>query len=250
MDILTETFLRPLEKRAAFSFVAVMEFTKGAWSVKASYGVPPDLLILVKNWVRAELVANSPGIRAMPLMFQENWVGAIVAGDSEESKSSLHSESLLRGTGQVLSALLAWQEASWTARLEALRILKEIKIENADFNWVGIYRCDPKDPKSLLVSAYIGEATPHEKIPLNQGICGAAISLGQTLNIPDVNRDPRYLSCSITTKSELVIPLRNSKNEVVAEIDIDCVEYNGFSAALEEKLAKKAKLLEAIPNLF
>lgn len=250
MNLLTEIYLRPLEKRAAFSFVGVLEFSKGAWEVRATYGLAPNLLATAKSWVRAELVQSSPSILALPLKFQDEWVGAIVAGHSEESQQSAYSEPLLKGTGHVLSALLAWKESSWEARLSALKILKEIKNENPDFNWVGIYRLDPNDSDSLLVSAYLGEATPHEKIPLHQGICGAAISLKQTLNIPDVNRDPRYLSCSITTKSELVIPLRNSQGEVVAEIDIDCVEYNGFSSCVEEKMSQKAKALENIQGLF
>jgi len=62
--------------------------------------------------------------------------------------------------------------------------------------------------------------TPHTRIPLNQGICGAAASTGKTIVVDDVNSDPRYLACSIETKSEIVVPIF-VKNQVVGELDID-----------------------------
>jgi GAF domain-containing protein len=55
---------------------------------------------------------------------------------------------------------------------------------------------------------------------MNQGICGAAASSGNTLIVDDVASDPRYLSCSIETKSEIVVPIR-VHGEVVGELDID-----------------------------
>ena len=49
--------------------------------------------------------------------------------------------------------------------------------------------------------------TPHTRIPLNQGICGAAASSGKTIVVDDVKKDPRYLACSLETKSEIVVPI-------------------------------------------
>ena len=49
--------------------------------------------------------------------------------------------------------------------------------------------------------------TPHTRIPLNQGICGAAASSGKTIVVDDVSKDPRYLACSLETKSEIVVPI-------------------------------------------
>ena len=62
--------------------------------------------------------------------------------------------------------------------------------------------------------------TPHTRIPLNQGICGAAASSGQTVVVDDVNKDPRYLACSLETKSEIVVPVF-ANGKVVGELDID-----------------------------
>ena len=62
--------------------------------------------------------------------------------------------------------------------------------------------------------------TPHTRIPLNQGICGAAASTGKTIVVDDVNLDNRYLACSTETKSEIVVPVF-VRGKVVGELDID-----------------------------
>src|ERR1035438_774095 len=76
------------------------------------------------------------------------------------------------------------------------------------YNWVGFYLLEPgAKPPMLVLGAFEGAMTPHTRIPLNQGICGAAASSGQTVVVDDVNSDPRYLACSLETKSEIVVPL-------------------------------------------
>jgi L-methionine (R)-S-oxide reductase len=91
------------------------------------------------------------------------------------------------------------------------------------FNWVGFYMIErPSDGAEpmLVLGPYVGAVTPHTRIPLHQGICGAAASSGHTVVVDDVNSDPRYLACSIETRSEIVVPI-TVKGEVVGELDID-----------------------------
>jgi L-methionine (R)-S-oxide reductase len=89
------------------------------------------------------------------------------------------------------------------------------------YNWVGFYMLEPNaKPPMLVLGAFLGAMTPHTRIPLNQGICGAAASSGQTVVVDDVSKDPRYLACSLETKSEIVVPLF-VKGRVVGELDID-----------------------------
>ena len=91
------------------------------------------------------------------------------------------------------------------------------------YNWVGFYMIEKgrlgEDPM-LVLGPYVGAVTPHTRIPLNRGICGAAVTSGHTVIVDDVNSDPRYLACSIETKSEIVVPIR-VKGDVVGELDID-----------------------------
>src|ERR1700691_3723317 len=89
------------------------------------------------------------------------------------------------------------------------------------YNWVGFYMLEPgARPPMLVLEAFVGAMTPHARIPLNQGICGAAASSGKTIVVDDVSKDPRYLACSLETKSEIVVPI--FVNGLVAgELDID-----------------------------
>src|SRR3954465_6070397 len=89
------------------------------------------------------------------------------------------------------------------------------------YNWVGFYMLEPgADPPVVVLGAFEGAMTPHTRIPLNQGICGAAASSGQTVVVDDVAKDPRYLACSLETKSEIVVPVF-AHGKVVGELDID-----------------------------
>lgn len=89
------------------------------------------------------------------------------------------------------------------------------------YNWVGFYMLEPgAQPPVLVLGAFEGAMTPHTRIPLHQGICGAAASSGQTVVVDDVSKDPRYLACSLETKSEIVVPVF-VHGKVVGELDID-----------------------------
>jgi|SRR6516225_1007188 GAF domain-containing protein len=91
------------------------------------------------------------------------------------------------------------------------------------YNWVGFYRLgqgNTGDEPLLVLGPYMGAETQHKRIPLNQGICGAAVTSAETVVVDDVNTDPRYLACSIETKSEIVAPVF-ANGEVVGELDID-----------------------------
>ncbi len=91
------------------------------------------------------------------------------------------------------------------------------------YNWVGFYMLEEGENGAepmLVLGPYVGAETPHKRIPLHQGICGAAVSSAQTVVVDDVNADPRYLACSIETKSEIVAPVFVN-GKVVGELDID-----------------------------
>jgi L-methionine (R)-S-oxide reductase len=87
------------------------------------------------------------------------------------------------------------------------------------YNWVGFYMLE-KDADMLALGPYKGTMTPHTRIPLSQGICGAAASSGKTVVVDDVNADSRYLACSLETKAEIVVPIF-AHGKVVGELDID-----------------------------
>ena len=111
------------------------------------------------------------------------------------------------------------------------------------YNWVGFYMLEPgAQPPVLVLGAFEGAMTPHTRIPLNQGICGAAASTGQTVVVDDVSKDPRYLSCSLETKSEIVVPVF-AHGKVVGELDIDSHFAAAFTPEHQELVQHCAMLV-------
>ncbi|HTW30802.1 MAG TPA: GAF domain-containing protein [Candidatus Sulfotelmatobacter sp.] len=111
------------------------------------------------------------------------------------------------------------------------------------YNWVGFYMLEPDaNPPMLALGAFEGAMTPHTRIPLNQGICGAAASSGQTVVVDDVSRDPRYLACSLETKSEIVVPIF-ARGKVVGELDIDSHFHAAFTSEHQELVQHCAALV-------
>ena len=105
------------------------------------------------------------------------------------------------------------------------------------YSWVGIYIVDRDD---LVLGPWKGlQATEHTRISIGQGICGAAAASGKTEVIPDVNADSRYLSCFVSTKSEIVVPIKKDE-KILGEIDIDSDVKDAFTekdAVFLEKIA-------------
>jgi len=111
------------------------------------------------------------------------------------------------------------------------------------YNWVGFYMMEEsaKPDPVLVLGPFVGAMTPHTRIPLNQGICGAAASTGKTVVVDDVNSDSRYLACSLETKSEIVVPIY-ANGKVVGELDIDSHFPAAFGAA-DRQVCEHAALL-------
>jgi len=107
------------------------------------------------------------------------------------------------------------------------------------YTWVGIYLLDGNE---LVLGPYVGKPSPHTRIPLGRGICGAAAAEKATIIVDDVNADSRYLACSVDTRSEIVVPIMRG-NEVLGEIDIDSDGPGAFGPSDRELLEPIAALL-------
>ncbi|HUL36019.1 MAG TPA: GAF domain-containing protein [Candidatus Eisenbacteria bacterium] len=113
---------------------------------------------------------------------------------------------------------LANSAASAEALMKSIVTLLHEKLTK--YNWVGFYLLEKMGGDTLVLGPFKGTMTPHTRIPLNQGICGAAASSGKTIVVDNVNSDPRYLACSLETKSEIVVPVF-VHGKVAGELDID-----------------------------
>jgi L-methionine (R)-S-oxide reductase len=103
------------------------------------------------------------------------------------------------------------------------------------FNWVGFYVLKGK---FLELGPYIGAASEHTRIAIGKGVCGTAVAEDADQNVADVRAQENYLSCSLETRSELVVLVRNSRGRILGQIDIDSHVLNAFGAE-EERWVKK-----------
>ena len=128
-----------------------------------------------------------------------------------------------------LAGLAAKASSAHELMSAIVRLLQERMLK---YNWVGFYMLEnsPGQPPMLVLGPFEGAMTPHTRIPLHQGICGAAASTGQTVVVDDVSTDDRYLACSLETKSEIVVPIF-VREKVVGELDID----SHFPAAFRQE---------------
>lgn len=122
---------------------------------------------------------------------------------------------------EVRATITQLAETTYDAKELMQKMVKLLHERMLKYNWVGFYMMDPgAQPPMLVLGDFEGAMTPHVRIPLNQGICGAAASSGQTVVVDDVSKDPRYLACSLETKSEIVVPVF-AHGRIVGELDID-----------------------------
>ena len=97
------------------------------------------------------------------------------------------------------------------------RAVEILKSRLPDYTWVGIYELFGNE---LVLGPFAGKPSPHTHIPVGRGICGAAAAEKATIIVDDVNADPRYLACSLDTRSEIVVPIMRGC-DVLGELDVD-----------------------------
>lgn len=107
------------------------------------------------------------------------------------------------------------------------------------YTWVGIYL---RSGSELILGPFLGKPSPHTRIPVGSGICGAAAAEQQTIVVDDVRSDPRYLACSLETRSEIVVPIVRG-GHVIGEIDIDSDLPAAFGARDRGMLENVASML-------
>jgi GAF domain-containing protein len=102
------------------------------------------------------------------------------------------------------------------------------------YDWVGFYFRNG-DKEELILGPYVGAPTDHTVIPFGKGICGQVAVSNQNFVVPDVQAQDNYIACSISVKSEIVVPLFvNGKN--IGQIDIDSSVIDPFTEADERFL--------------
>ncbi len=135
---------------------------------------------------------------------------------------------------QQLDAIISHTELSVFDKLSD--ICKALKSEINHYDWVGFYFAE-QATKTLHLGPFAGEPTDHKVIPFGKGICGQVAESNETFLVEDVNAQDNYIACSLTVKSEIVVPLfLDGKN--IGQIDIDSNTLNAFTDKDDEFLKK------------
>lgn len=115
--------------------------------------------------------------------------------------------------------------------------------DNIDYyDWVGFYFRNG-DKEELVLGPYAGEPTDHTVIPFGKGICGQVAVSNKNFVVPDVQAQDNYIACSLTVKSEIVVPLFvNGEN--IGQIDIDSEVLDPFTEK-DERFLEEVNVLIA-----
>lgn len=128
------------------------------------------------------------------------------------------------------AALRARIRALAEGETETVALMATISCElyNADprFDWVGFYRVTA--PEMLKIGPYQG-GHGCLQIPFSRGVCGAAARTGRTLIVPDVEAFEDHIACAASTRSEIVVPVRNRSGKLIAVLDIDSDQVDAFT---------------------
>jgi L-methionine (R)-S-oxide reductase len=142
-----------------------------------------------------------------------------------------HKTALDAVTGAIAGAPDAQRAMESTVQLLAAHL--------PDYTWAGIYLVDGNE---LCLGPFVGKPSPHTRIPIGRGICGAAAAEKASIIVDDVSTDSRYLACSTDTKSEIVVPIMRG-GDVLGELDVDSDRIAAFDGDDRDMLERIAALL-------
>jgi GAF domain-containing protein len=109
------------------------------------------------------------------------------------------------------------------------------------WDWSGIYLLVDG---TLLVGPFAGSEEPpeHSRIEVGDGVCGTAVAEEKNQLVEDVRELDNYLACSLSTRSELVVLIRE-EGRIVGQFDIDSDERTAFTQEDEDLLEELAALI-------
>jgi len=147
--------------------------------------------------------------------------------------------------GEDIVARLERAQLKGGMRDELLRMaVCEIQGAREHFDWVGIYLIEGSE---LVLHNYLGRPTDHDRIPIGTGVCGSAVSENRDINVADVRQLSNYLACSMETRAELVILIRDPNDGTVfGQLDLDSDRVGAFGEDDEAQLRSVASWLTGL----
>jgi L-methionine (R)-S-oxide reductase len=145
--------------------------------------------------------------------------------------------------------VIALQQAVSTAtdRIAALQGVAELIKSSGDYRWVGLYDVDHA-AGTVTNIVWAGPGVPeYPTFPITKGLTASPISSRKTVNVGDVDADPRYLTAFGTTKSEIIVPVLDRDGEkVLGTIDVESEVPSAFSEDVQVLLESCSKMVRPL----
>lgn len=125
-------------------------------------------------------------------------------------------------------------------RSSIFRLVVERLSEIPYYHWSGIYLLEGDE---LVLETFVGRPTEHVRIPVERGICGSSVASGKNAIVEDVREAENYLACSVETRSEIVVLIRDDDGHILGEIDVDSDDPAAFDREDEQMLEGVARLI-------
>lgn len=152
---------------------------------------------------------------------------------------------MLYGAG-VVTALDAERAAGGDRDALLKSAVRHIEASSARYDWVGIYLLGDG---FLTLHNYVGEHTEHTRIAVGHGVCGTAVAEDRDINVADVRELDNYIACSIGTRSEIVVLIRDpDTGAVYGQLDLDSDQVAAFTDVDESELKVVADWLGGLLN--
>jgi L-methionine (R)-S-oxide reductase len=139
-----------------------------------------------------------------------------------------------------LQEIGAFVLASGCKRKDMKKVAEMIRAAR-DYRWVGIYKIAKED--FMILTGTGAEPPTYQRFPTTQGLCGAALESGKAIIVGDVRKDLRYLPTFHTTRSEIIVPMRNDHNEIVGMLDAESDKVNAFGEDDRQFLERAGSLI-------
>lgn len=127
---------------------------------------------------------------------------------------------------------------------EALLALAAARIQAAGPPYTSVYLY-MLSGSELVLEAFAGRETDHQRIPVGKGVCGTAVATGKDQNIGDVRAIENYIACNLFTRSELVVLIRRG-DRILGQIDVDSDVPDPFTPEEEAEVKKVADALAVL----
>src|SRR5881397_3858576 len=143
-------------------------------------------------------------------------------------------------TCKKLQEIGAFALAGGCTRKRMAQLVEMIRAAR-DYRWVGIYKIIKDE---FVIMAETGkEPATYPRFPISQGLCGAALDSGKPIIVGDVHKDPRYLPTFHTTRSEIVVPIRNDHPRIIGIMDAQSDHLNAFGEEDRQFLERAGGLI-------